>query len=97
MSRHCCYDVTTLQFASLLLKPCSDVATLLFSILLTSAYVATLKTRCHNIEIMSGHSPHDVAASSNSYANLFPSVGTKVVKHYTTVVIHRSSPQGVVF
>ena len=28
---------------------------------------------------------------------LFPSVGTKVVKHYTTVVIHRSSPQGEVF
>ena len=27
---------------------------------------------------------------------LFPSVGTKVVKHYTTVVIHSSSPQGVV-
>ena len=28
---------------------------------------------------------------------LFPSVGTKVVKHYTTVEVHRSSPQGVVF
>ena len=28
---------------------------------------------------------------------LFPSVGTKVVKHYTTVEIHRSFPQGVVF
>ena len=29
--------------------------------------------------------------------NLFPSVGTKVVKHYTTVEVHRSFPQGVVF
>ena len=28
--------------------------------------------------------------------NLFPSVGTKVVKHYTTVEVHRSFPQGVV-
>ena len=27
---------------------------------------------------------------------LFPSVGTKVVKHYTTVEVHRSFPQGVV-
>ena len=29
--------------------------------------------------------------------NLFPSVGTKVVKHYTTVEVHSSFPQGVVF
>ena len=28
--------------------------------------------------------------------NLFPSVGIKVVKHYTTVEVHRSFPQGVV-
>ena len=27
---------------------------------------------------------------------LFPSVGTKVVKHYITVGVHRSFPQGVV-
>ena len=27
---------------------------------------------------------------------LFPSVGTNVVKHYTTVGVHRSFPQGVV-
>ena len=27
---------------------------------------------------------------------LFPSVGTKVVKHYSIVEVHRSSPQGVV-
>ena len=35
-----------------------------------------------------------LTASSILYAE---SVGTKVVKHYTTVVIHRSSPHGVVF
>ena len=29
--------------------------------------------------------------------NLFPTVGTKVVKHYTTVELHRSFPHGVVF
>ena len=28
---------------------------------------------------------------------LFPSVGTDVVKHYNTVGVHRSFPQGVVF
>ena len=28
---------------------------------------------------------------------LFPSVGTNVVKHYTTAEVHRSSPQGVLF
>ena len=27
---------------------------------------------------------------------LFPSVGTNVVKHYTTVGVHMSFPQGVV-
>ena len=27
---------------------------------------------------------------------LFPSVGTDVVKHYNTVGVHRSFPQGVV-
>ena len=34
--------------------------------------------------------------SSISCAELFPSVGTDVVKHYNTVGVHRSFPQGVV-